>query len=250
LLDLDGESTEEGYWHPERLTRALDGASECASEPCLEAWGGDAWLRSVEILGQLLATYHMSADPFFYEAYEALIQAHRYDELSLPHMQSASLTCPGALKTSDHESALLAFHSLIRYEADPQRRAQWLDGLAFLLSWRSVARTPLAAALATLAAGEGFVDVERGLESLREEPLIQQDWFFDNTHRRDALEWPNDRDDAPQFDRVFPYDELQARFSTTNPHAKVHPGDGHRVRGPTAWLLSYYAFLYSGVLSD
>jgi hypothetical protein len=151
---------------------------------------------------------------------------------------------------SDHELAMLAYHTLIRYEADPQRRAQWLDGLQFLMDWERVERNPLWGALVALLAGEGMVDMEAALQSFREMPVVQQNWAVDNSHRRDAVDWLNDRFNAPQFDRVFAYDEIRHLWWNGNFHVKTMDGDGRQMLGPMAWLLPYYAFRYAGVLSE
>ncbi|MDP6943303.1 MAG: hypothetical protein QF464_04065, partial [Myxococcota bacterium] len=129
LIDLDGEPTLHGHWQPERLAAAVDGLDACEAsiEWCGESWFGGGWLNSLEILGHLLATYHMTGNTAFYDAYEALIAEHRYDEMAMPHMQTATITCPSQMNHSDHELAMLAYHTLIRYESDPDRRELWID---------------------------------------------------------------------------------------------------------------------------
>jgi hypothetical protein len=252
LIDLDGQQTLHGHWQPERLASAVDGLEACEAslEWCGDSWFGGGWLNSLEMLGQLLATYHMTGDVSFYEAYEVLIAEHRYDEVGMPHRQTATITCPTQMNHSDHELAMLAYHTLIRYEADPQRRAQWIDGLRFFMDWERVERNPLWGAFSALLVGEGLVDVEAALQSFREMPVVQQNWAVDNHHRRDAVDWLNDRFGSPQFDRVFAYDEIRPLWWNGNFHVKANGGDGRQMLGPMAWLLPYYAFRYAGVLSD
>jgi len=252
LIDLDGQSTLHGHWEPERLAAAVGGLDACEAhyEWCAESWFGGGWLNSLEIMGHLLATYHMTGDTAFYDAYDALITEHRFDEVAMAHMQTATITCPSQMNHSDHELAMLAYHTIIRYEPNPERRGLWIDSLRYLMHWERVERNPLWAAFTALLVGEGEVDMAAALQSLRELPVIQQNWMVDNSHRRDALDWPDDRHDRPQFDRVFAYDEIRQVWWNGNFHTKQYGGDGRGVRGPMAWLLPYYALRYAGVITE
>ena len=165
-------------------------------------------------------------------------------------MQTATITCPSQMNHSDHELALLAYHTLIRYEADPDRRDRWIDSLRYLLHWERTERNPLWAAFAAVLIGEGAVDMEAALQSFRELPLLQQDWPVDNSHRRDALSWSDDRHGRPQFDRVFAYDEIRQVWWNGNFHVKQYGDDGRSVRSPMAWLLPYYMLRYAGVITE
>lgn len=262
LVDLDGQPTTFGHWEPERLAAAVDGLDPClaaaleaedpsaAIQACFGSWYGEGWLNSVEILGHLLATWHMTGEPRFYDAYDMLITKYRYDNVAMPHSETVTITDPAFMNHSDHELAMLAYHTLIRYEPDDTRRQKWIEGLLFLYEHEVGERNPLWAAFVALAAGPEAADIEPALQSLREIPFDRRDWRVDNTHRADALDWPNDRHGHPQFDRVFPYDEIPTVWWNSNFHAKADGGDGRSVSGPMAWLLPYWAFRYGGVIGE
>jgi len=260
LLDLDGEPTTFGHFEPERLAAAVDGLQPCLENAmqaedaeqkiaaCFGSWYGEGWLNSIEILGHLLATWHMTGDPRFYDAYETLYTVHRYREVSMPHAETVTITDPAFMNHSDHELAMLAYHTLIRYEPDPERRARFIEGLRFLYDHERGERNPLWAAFVSLLDGPETADLDAAIQSLREIPFDRRDWLVDNSHRKDALDWPDDRHGQKQFDRVYPYDEIGTVWWNSNFRKKVDGGDGRSVQGPMAWLLPYWALRYAGVI--
>jgi len=262
LNDLDGLPTYFGHWEPERIGVAADGLDACkknakeAPDPvaaitlCFEAWGGGGWLNSVEILGTMLAAWHMSGDPYFYDQYEHLIRDHKYDVVATPHEQTFTITQPNIMNHSDHELAMLAYHTLIRYEPNDERRLKWIQGLLFFYEHEKIERNPLWAAFVSVLAGAQVADNPAGLQSLREIPLDRRDWSVDNTHRRDAKPWPNDRHGGLQVDRVFPYDEIKTTWWNTNFHAIQDGGSGRALIGPVAWTLPYWVWRYAGVIGE
>lgn len=261
LLDLDGQPTTFGHWAPDELAIGLDGPEACVEgghtiEECASAMFGGGWLNSIEILGHLLAAWHMTGDPKFYWAYDELITKYRYDEVATFTENVYTATKPKIANHSDHELAMLALHTLIRYEPNEARRKIWINSLLGLYAWESGEvlgagneRHPLWAPLVALAVS-GKAHVEEAVRSLREYPSDLRIWRMDNTHRKDAGDWPEDRHGQPQFDTVFPYDELYPLWWNANPYAKIEDGDGRAWQGPTAWLLAYWAQRYSGILKD
>lgn len=251
LLDLDGKPTTHGHWDPASITSAVDGLDNCTAglEVCLDAFGGGGWLNSVEILGHMLSTWHMTADPYFLDKYEELL-AMRYGEVAIPHDLTATITIPNTMNHSDHELAMLAYHTLIRYEPDDERRAMWQRGLQFLYDSERVERNPLWAAFVAVLTGADQADIPEALQSLREMPFDRRDFAMDNTHRKDATNWPNDRFQRPQFAEVFPYDEIGTVWWNGNFHVKQFSGNGKNVSGPMAWLLPYWTLRYAGVISE
>ncbi|MGM0575518.1 MAG: hypothetical protein ACQEXJ_07285 [Myxococcota bacterium] len=266
LIDLDGERTLHGQWSPEHMSVAYvhGGVEGCvdalteeyglgeAIERCGESWFGGGWLNSVEILGHLLATWHMTGEPRFYEAYEALVTEHLYDESATPHDETVTIVEPQHANHSDHELAMLAYQTLIRYEPNEERRQRWIDGLLFLYEHEEEERNPLWTAYVAIAAGWDAVEMQAGpaLESLRLMPQDRRALRMDNTHRKDSVVWPDDRHGDPQFARVFPYDEIRTIWWNGNLHNMQDGGDGTEISGPTAYLLPYWALRYSGLLSE
>lgn len=262
LIDLDGQKTTFGHWHPEQIAAAAGGVEPCleaaalsatpfeAASACIASWYGEGWLNSIEILGHLLAAWHITGEQRFYDAYDELVRAHGYGEVAMPHADTFTITNPNHMNHSDHELAMLSYHTLIRYEPDPERRALWIESLLFLYEHERVERNPLWVALVALAAGPASADVEAGIQSLREMPLDRRELWVDTSHRKDATDWPLDRFDKPQWQEVFAYDEIRTIWWNGNFHVKQHGGEGHGLSGPMAWLLPYWALRYSGLLGE
>ena len=262
LIDLDGEGTKHGHWEPDRMASAAFGLDVCmewaaeqddmvdAVAKCIGSWHGHGWLNSMQILGGLLATYHMTGDKFFYDEYRMLIDEHHYDLVVMPHEETLTLTDPAIMNHSDHELAMLAYHTLIRYEPDEDQREVWIESLLYFYEWELVERNPLWAAYVALLAGPEFADLEPALQSLREIPLDLREWLVDTSHRKDATQWPDDRHGDPQWEQVFPYDEIKTIWWNTNLHDMVGGGNGTRLNGPLAWLLPYWGMRYAGVIGE
>lgn len=262
LIDLDGEGTTHGHWEPDRMASAAFGLDVCmewageqddmfdAVAKCIGSWHGHGWVNSMQILGGLLATYHMTGNTFFYDEYRMLIDEHHYNLVVMPHEETLTLTDPAIMNHSDHELAMLAYHTLIRYEPDPDRRAEWIESLLYFYAWEQVERNPLWAAYVALLAGPEFADLEPALQSLREMPLDLREWLVDNSHRKDATPWPDDRHGDPQWEQVFPYDEIKTIWWNTNLHDMVGGGNGQSLAGPLVWLLPYWGMRYAGVIGE
>ncbi len=252
LVDLDGEKTTHGHWNPQRLAIALDGVGSCMDahplELCTEAAYGGGWLNAIEILGHLLAAYHMTGAERFYRAYEELLVEHRYGELVDFHEDIFTVTSRALANHSDHELAMLAYHTLIRYEPDDQRRQRWIDSMLAMLEYEWPERNPLWAAIAASAVGSGY-HLQDALGTLREWPEDWREWRVDNSHRRDAVrDASNDRFGDAQFTSVLPYDEIRTLKWNTNPYQISGGSDGRPVQAPWPWLLPYWMMRYHGVI--
>jgi hypothetical protein len=264
LVDLDGQPTTFGQWQPERVAAAADGLTECmvrtkdltgdaktqAISWCAESYYGGGWLNGLEILGHLLAAWHLTGDRKFYDAYEFLVTEKKYAVMVMANENTKTVTDPSIANHSDHELAMLAYHTLIRYEPDDVRRAQWVKSLLFLYEEEKYEHNPLWAAFVALAAGFDQTDMGPALQSLREIPFDRRGWRVDNSHRKDAIKLKNDRFDDPQWDRVFPYDEIKTIWWNTNLANFDEGGDGRSVGGPMAPLLAYWALRYAGVIGE
>jgi len=251
LRDLDGQPTTFGHWEPERVAITVDGLENCGLEHpldlCLEAEYGGGWLNATEILGHLLAAWHMTGDRTFHEAYDRLVREYRYDEVVTWSRKAITVNNPRTANHSDHELAMLAYMTLTRYEPDPDRRQRYLEGLRGLYDYERPERQPLWAAIVALAEA-GVADLPGAVRTLREMPMDHRDVRVDNRHRRDAKEDVVDRFEDRQWDRVFPYDEIHLMWWNSNPY-RMADGSSPRVRqSPMPFLLAYWAGRYAGTL--
>jgi len=251
LRDLDGQPTTFGHWEPERVAITVDGLENCGLdhplEACLEAEYGGGWLNATEILGHLLAAWHMTGDRFFYDAYDRLVREYRYDEVVTWSRKAITVNSPRTANHSDHELAMLAYATLIRYEPDSERRARYLEGLRGLYDYERPERQPLWAAIVALAEA-GVADLPGAVRTLREMPLDHRDVRVDNRHRRDAIEDVVDRFEDRQWDRVFPYDEIHLMWWNSNPYRMVDGSSPQARQSPMPFLLAYWASRYAGTL--
>ncbi len=254
LIDLDGERTLHGHWDPDTISIAVDGVTACLGNgyeitDCGEAFYGGGWLNSLEALGMLLAAYHMTGDSYFYDAYELLHTTHRYAEVAMAGDDTLTIVSDSIANHSDHELATLAYTSLIRYEADDARRADWIESYKFMYDHERPERNPWWAAAYALSGGAD-PDVDSALRTLREMPDDLREWHVNHAHRKDHVKVVDDRHGHEQIDRVYPYDELRTMWWNGNPYSMSDGGDGSSYQAPTNWLLPYYMGLYSGIIQS
>ena len=258
LIDHDGTRTMHGHWNPESISICLDGYGECEDngyemeeclDACLSGMHGGGWLNGLEILGGLLATYHMTGDTYFYDAYEELISVYRYDEIVMPNDGTFTITKPAMANHSDHELAMLAYTTLIRYEPNEDRRARWIDSLEFLYEWELGERNPWWAGVCAISGCvDPATDVDSAVRTLREMPDDNRKWRIDHSHRKDMEIVGNDRHGDPQIDIVYPYDEIRTMWWNGNPYEMASGGDGRSRYCPTNFLLPYWMNVYAGVI--
>lgn len=249
LLDLDGARTTHGVWS--KLAIAVDTVDGCPEKhslvECVFSWGGGGWLNSLEILGHLLAAWHITQDQKYYDEYDRLFSTERYGEMIPIKESTATVMDPAFENHSDHELAMLSYYTLMRYEPNPERREIVIDSVRKLLETELGERNPWhIATVATAFAGE--IPVEDAVRTLQELSLDSRLWGYDNGHRKDAKKIVADRHGSAQFDRVFPYDELRTMKWNSNPYSANDGGAGTEVLYGTPWLIAYWMLRYSGAI--
>lgn len=255
LIDLDGTHTTFGIFGPDTVGIAVDGVDVCMEnghslELCMGEFYGGAWLNSNEGIGLLLAAWHMTGDKFFYDTYENLITTHKYNKAMIPSEDTLTIVNPSIANHSDHELAMLAYTTVLRYEPNPERLAAWKDGFQFLYDWERPERNPWWAAVAALS-GMPAPDAENARRTLRELPDDLREWLMDNCHRKDYKINPaKDRHGDRQFTSVPPYDEIRTFWWNGNPYDCSEGGDGRSWNAPTVFLLPYYMARYTGLITD
>ncbi len=248
LPDLDGKPTTHGDWSPAKISIAVDGVETCIAlghdiVDCVDAWAGGGFLNSLEILGGMLAAWHVSGDGRFLQAYETLVSEHRYGEVATFSDHVLTWTNPGIANYCDHELADLAFLTLLRYEPHPERRERWIASLLGAWEYEEGERNPLKV-LAMASAVHDVPGLDGGVRTLVEYPEDLRDVLVDNAHRRDAVRGVPDRFGDPQFTTVFPYDEVHTMRWDRNPYRVRDGGDGRMRMSPAFWLLPYWGLRY------
>jgi hypothetical protein len=244
LIDLDGEPTTHGDWTG--LANAVDGLGPCIEKrlpKCAASFGGEGWLNSIQILGFLLATWHLTGDHRYYHEYLDLAVNQRYAEMVAPRSTTLTLTSPRLANHSDHELATLAYFTLLRYEPDAARRQGYMKALQDFYEYEKPERNALH--LGLMAGAIDDVDAETAAQTLREIPIDRRLWRVDNSHRQDATLSPiPDRFGAAQFASVFPYSELGELEWNSNLFAAVQGLDGRVIQGVWPFLLPYWSLRY------
>lgn len=247
LIDLDGAPTQHGDW--KGLANAVDGMAACAGaglDECGESYAGGGWLNSIQILGALLATWHITGDDFFYDEYERLAVQERYGEMIPLTIHTLNVTVRGSANHSDHELAALAYFTLLRYEPNSDRREVWIQSLRDLYGYEAPERNALLiAVMASAMADAPIVDAVR---TLREMPRDWREWLVDNAHREDVERDTDDRFDDAQFKTVLPYDEIRTMKWNGNPYVVAGGNTGQSVQAPWPFLLPYWMLRHYGAL--
>jgi hypothetical protein len=252
LIDLDGLPTDDGVWSKLEVAGCVDGFASCPGgvEECASACFGGGFTNGAEILGHLLATWHVTGDATYYEEYLRLRDDERYGEVVVFDDSVLTALNPVIENHVDHELGMLAFHTLIRYEPDPEWRARWTDALIGLYETELDEENPLWAAIVAGVTGQER-DRAAAIESLREYPLDTRWWRFDHTHRLDVeIRSEPDRFGEPQLaEWPPPYDEQPVRWWDQSPYAVIRDGDGRSMRGQMAYLIAYWSMRYYGLLA-
>jgi len=255
LLDLDGEPTTHGRWAPEDLALAVDGVEECCDEhgldacvgSCIDSYYGGGFLNGAEILGGLLAAWHVSGEPRFLDAYEELISEHRYDEVVTFGENVLTWSDSHMANYCDHELADLSFLTLLRYEPHSERRALWEQQVLASFEYEAGERNPLKT-LVIASMQQDVPGLADGVRTLLDYPTDMRDWLVDNSHRVDVATDGEDRHGNPQFASGLPYDEIHLMRWDSNPYQVSKGGDGATRLTPTFWLLPYWGLRYYGAI--
>ncbi len=252
LIDLDGQPTEHGNWSPERLAMALDGPDVCVSDghslvDCMEAWGGGAFLDSVEILAYMAAAWHVTGNSRYLDALDELAGPLRVGEAAMFHEGVVTWTGRGLANYCDHELADLAFLTLLRYDPDEDRRELWLQSMLAAWEFEVGERNPLKS-LAMAATLDEVPGLSPAVDTLVRYPEDLRQWNVDNAHRLDAEPDTPDRFGEAQFKTVLPHDEIPIQRWDYNPYRVKDGGDGTSRLSPAFWLLPYWGLRYHGAI--
>ncbi len=234
LEDIDGEVTTHGQFSPEFMN--------------LLGRFGDAGLNSAMILGGLRATYHMTGDTRFLEAFYHLAIDEGYTEWV---RRIQEINHIAHINHDSEEMSYLAMATLIRYETDPCLMAYWQEGLDWLWESQRIERNPEFNMLYAWMRHAEENDLDNSVRTMKEMYLHGIKWEVINSHRADYDMDPElDRHGDEQATTVFPYDQDQAMRWSENPFRLDHPGNGGYEEMLHPWLLPYWLGRYLGLISS
>jgi hypothetical protein len=252
LIGLNGDPTMFGRW--QNLGAASDGLDACTAkyhydiETCVDSYYGGGWLNSLEILGHLLATWHMTGDKKYYDEYERLYTKERYGKMIPVRADTWTVTNPQFVNHSDHELAMLAYYTLLRYEPNPDRRQIVEKSILDFYGYVRAENNPWE--VATIASAiDKDVNLAGAIETLKEIPLDMREMLYNNSHRLDVdLLGVNNGREGIMFARLLPYDEIRTSKWNSNPFEVNGGGSPRSVLSPTPYLISYWMMRYHGLI--
>ncbi len=226
LYDIDGKPTRWAIFNPENLNDNPE-------------WEEGRGLNSLSMLAYLKATYHMTGDKKYQDAYETLVHKHHY-QLNILHLKQLP---PYSINHSDDQLTFLGYYTLLRYETNPEYRRLLLMSLE--RTWQIVRneRSPLFNYIYG-AVTEKVCDSEEAAQTLMEWPWDLRHWNVKNSHRSDIQIAPSSSQGILEATRALPYSELRSMQWSDNPFALDGGEDGKREYDGAAYLLPYWLGRY------
>ena len=232
LIDHDGLPTTWAAWTPELLNHD-------------DKWYFERGINSLELLGFLKVSYHISGNEKYKNLYDSFVKEHHYPLNVMQHKIRDAHICH-----IDDNLGFLASVTLLRLEEDESLRSLYLCGVEDHWQYERVEKQPMFCFVHALLTGRDE-DLVEGVESLRQIPLDLVHYWSENSKRKDLIydteqeEWH----EAPQLKIPLPYDERNVH----RPDASVFETDTvdrrHSQEG-TLFLLPYWFARYYGLLKE
>ncbi len=232
LVDHDGLPTTWAAWNPNLLN--LD-----------DKWYFERGINSLELLGFLKVSYHISGDEKYKNLYDSFVKEYHYPLNAMQHKIRDAHICH-----IDDNLGFLASVTLLRLEEDENLRSLYLCGVEDHWQYERVEKQPMFCFVHALLTGRDE-DLVEGVESLRQIPLDLVQYRSENSKRKDLIydteqeEWH----EAPQLKIPLPYDERNVH----RPDASVFETDTvdrHHSQEGTLFLLPYWFARYYGLLKE
>jgi hypothetical protein len=242
LVDVDGQPTLWGRWHPEYVNRY---------PPTVV----DRRLNSAEIIAFLQFGYHLTGKPAYRDKAFELFQQHGYlanITNSMAHIRAT----PGVVFRGhdmgdewNHSDDLLAFvnyWTLYRYAFNDELRRLYAAAIADHWALERVEHNPLWNFIYAMTGAREF-DLEGALWTLRHFPLDLVTWTVQNSHRQDLTRLPpNFRNQESQ--ELLPPDERRVMRWNGNPFVLDGGDGGHTELAGDEFLLPYWMGRYLKIL--
>ncbi|KAL9658387.1 hypothetical protein ABK040_015707 [Willaertia magna] len=252
LYDVDGERTRWGVWAPQFLN----------SDP---SWYGERGVNSLEILSWLLATYSITGEEEFKDAFLYLVEENLYDI----NIINQKLVKPTEVNYSDDELAFLPyfiyFFSYSQLTAEQQSVKQLFDRIlpAMKVSFERAynyikkERSPIWNAIygfykeKVLHKSDNNDWIYSTLQTLKEWPLSLVDWPYFANNRIDIQMDPYPtRFNTQQTLTLMKYFENTFLRWNSNPYELGLTGSATTEDVPNTWLLSHSMLKYLGKIEN
>ena len=231
LVDVDGRPTTWACWDPEALNHD-------------ERWFAERGINSLELLGFLKVSYHISGKEKYRKLYDEFITRHRYPLNLICHKVKDAHTCH-----IDDNLAFLATLTLMRLEEDEAVRSLVMCALEDHWQYERTERQPMFCMIHAALTGRDE-DIGEGIASLREIPFDLIHYRTQNSLRRDLV-WDTEQEEwheEPQLKNALPYDEFNVHRPDGSPF-KADSGAGGAA-DPTIFLLPYWIGRYYGIIGE
>lgn len=232
LIDWDGERTSWGFWNPELLN----------DDPEHYIENG---LNAAQILSFLKVSYYVTGNKKFKRHYDYLITEHGY----LGNVLLEKKVFPDANNHSDNQLGFCALYPLLQLEFDPKARNALQRTVR--RHYRTLSRDGSAFFyFASATIDPDFVDINMGVQNLRQIPTDRRQWAMVNSSRMDIIWAPyKSRFNRDQLLTVLPADERNWGKWNGNPYYPDGGGDGRYEDDGASWLLGYWMGRYHGFIS-
>ena len=229
FVDIDGKATRWSVWSPDQLNRDPE-------------WAPDRAQNSMEMLGFLLFTYHITQNPLYQQQYLHLIEKEHY----LDNMAQVLHQNPAWFIYFDVVLQAYIYPILLKYEKDPTRLAFYQKHMDDWFEKRKGDQNPLINFIYCYARNKQ-VELKPSVDFLVDTPLDLIDWPIDHRQREDIaiVRVPVLEDEQVNVLQP-PSIRMTVRWDK-NPWTAAG-GDPHREREPVFWQLPYWMGRYLGMI--
>jgi len=233
LIDWDGKRTTWGYWSPELLNRSPNNFLGTG-------------LNSLQILSFLKVAHYITHDPVYKQHYERLIGRYHY----LDNVLLEKKLFPDEINHSDDQLAYVAWYPLLQLEWDPRVRRTLHRAVRRHYQTVAAERSSFFN-FVTATIDPDYVDIEAGIQNLKQIPTDRRRWRMENSQRSDVVFQPRpDRFGHRQLLTVLPVDERDFGKWNANPYLPDGGGTGQQEDDGAAYLLPYWLGRYHGLLAE
>ena len=232
LCDVDGKPTTWASWSPADLNDD-------------DKWVWERCINSLEILTMLKATYHISGDEKYNDAYKKFITEYHYALNAAQHKMPDYHTCH-----IDDNLGFLSAITLLRLEEDEDLKALYLMGLKHIWKYEEIEENPFWNMIYGIFTGNEC-HLESVVNSLREYNLDLIVYSY-NAEGRDDVEIDTDPEligEPVQLKKPLAYPERVKYNYDRNPF-EIEINHGYEAEYPVVFTMPYWIARYYGLIKE